>query len=332
MDGIKESNKLSPEGFKTKIKDNKTTWLLEALHPETRRTLGYIRFLKNKGQVEMTNFGAQLSIDTLDLGYSTKRKDKSMAGAHGEGYKLACLVFAREDYLVSFATSSFSWNFRFAGTEKRQLYCCFNPTKDTALAKLKNTHYTRVSQGKTRKLKGNIWEDVTIKMGARGQKGRKITEDEFISWRKQCMDLDHPSSIIQTSCGDLILDPNFSGRTYLMGLLLESKSQSNPPQFAYNFAQGYVNRDRQKMADAEEEGKMITNIWGEALKRDPAETLRKYISMLRAEKQCFDVTYAEYYISKDTASSIWHSHLDEDPNNDRFYYDCESGDKVCTFN
>ena len=43
------------------IKDVKSEYKAEARSPESGELLGYIRYLEDKGTLELTNFGAQLT-------------------------------------------------------------------------------------------------------------------------------------------------------------------------------------------------------------------------------------------------------------------------------
>jgi hypothetical protein len=73
--------------------------------------LGWIKFDENTGIVELTNLRAQLSRSFLDIGCSTKKNSKGLAGAHGEGAKAGALVLVREGYGVVYDASGFNWRF-----------------------------------------------------------------------------------------------------------------------------------------------------------------------------------------------------------------------------
>ena len=102
---------------------------------------------------------------------------------------------------------------------------------------------TKVNKGTSRKLTANIWEDVSVKVGRvhSSQGARRIAMADFKKWLRVSIDLDRPSKVIETAHGNLILDPKFSGRVYLKGLLLESYSSATKFRFGYNLFQGHVN-------------------------------------------------------------------------------------------
>jgi hypothetical protein len=333
VDAIKESNNLGDIVLNTKLEDKKAAWLFKALHPFTGELLGFIRFMKSSGLVELTNFGAHLSRKTLDLGYSSKRRNANLAGCHGEGYKVASLVMVREGYRIKIATSNRYWSFRFGGRDKRHLWCYFSKSKEKfqeRVKKQKKAYEARVATGKPREAKANIWEDVTITIGGGGTKVNTVSQNDFLEWIQHCIDLDPPSSMIKTKLGDLILDPKFANKMFLKGLLLEGNSKSRQWKFGYNLAQGEVNRDRQQVSDPEEQGEVIAGIWNEACQKEKAATLLPYLDMLRAETQYPDVSYAEENMSEAMAKCIWEQLLEEDQERKLFYYYIEKGHQVRT--
>lgn len=84
--------------------DAKDVYTIEARHPRTKRLLGFISW--ENGVLEFTNFGAQLSRSSLDMGKTTKRQKDDLAGIHGDGFKVASLVMVRKGYKVRYEASS----------------------------------------------------------------------------------------------------------------------------------------------------------------------------------------------------------------------------------
>jgi hypothetical protein len=72
--------------------------------------LGFIRFDKLRGTLELTNFNAKLPRKALLLGASSKQNQDSMAGTHGEGFKVASLVMVRNGYQVRYESVSIIGN------------------------------------------------------------------------------------------------------------------------------------------------------------------------------------------------------------------------------
>jgi len=332
-DAIKESNGLGSRKFITKTQDDINYLLFIAIHPDKRTEIGYIRFWKKKGIVELTNYNAWLSGKTLGTGSTSKIGKDHLAGRHGEGDKVAALALFREGYSVRIKASGCDWEFFEAaeGTKDEGELCVYiKPRNAKNLQQLKDSHAKRVSQGRTRLRKGNIWEDVTFEIG--GGKGLLVVEAEFLKWIKLALELDppsQPSQVHETRRGSLILDPKFSNKMFLKGILLEeSSSASTRFEFGYNLFQGRVDRDRKRLSSSEEQGQLLAEIWEEAIEKD-ATLLTVYVKMLQSHPAPVDVALAEDYISLQTARKIWRYLLDEDPERKVFYYDSRRGEKVC---
>lgn len=115
----------------------------------------------------------------------------------------------------------------------------------------------------------NIWEDVAVRISkGKGESDKRIIKQEFRLWIKIAIDLCGPpgDTIIHTEHGDLTLDKEFTGKIYLKGLHDSSCSPSGMRYvFCYNFSQGYINRDRERLTDQNEEAQMLAKIWGKAI-------------------------------------------------------------------
>jgi hypothetical protein len=292
------------------------------------RLLGFIRYSKEKGILELTNFRAKLGRKALKLGFSTKRQKAELAGTHGEGFKVASLVMLRKGYHVHFDASKFYWNFHFAGTDKDTLYCFFSAPKDHVVQKQMDAYKKRLAKVGSRELKTNIWEDVSVKIGKvpRSQ-GAKIDLATFNHWLKASLDLDRPTKFISTGYGRLIMDPNFRGRIYLKGLLLETNS-ARGFRFGYDLAEGKVNRDRQRLKNPEGEANVLARIWEEAIQKEAGDTIKEYVDMLRDRIDWADVILAKDHISEVTAKAVWQHLLEEDPERKLFYHDHKNADEV----
>jgi hypothetical protein len=331
-DESKESNELGSRKFITKPQHDINSLLFIAIHPDKGTEIGYIKFWKKKGIVELTNYNAWLSGKTLGTGSTSKIGKDHLAGHHGEGYKVAALALFREGYSVRIKASECDWEFFEAskGTKDEGELCVYiKPRNAKKLQQLKDSHAKRVSQGRTRLRKGNIWEDVTFEIG--GGKGLPVAEAEFLKWIKLALELDPPSEVFvhETRRGSLILDPKFSNKMFLKGILLEeSSSASTRSEFGYNLSQGRVDRDRKRLSSIEEQGQLLAEIWAEAIEKD-ATLLTAYVKMLQSHPAPVDIARAEDYISPQTARKIWQHLLDEDPERKVFYYDSRRGEKVC---
>ncbi|RDL32005.1 uncharacterized protein BP5553_09407 [Venustampulla echinocandica] len=307
MDGMVESRKILRSQINVSINDTEKEWVALARRSVGHELLGFIRFSKQKGELELSNFKARLEPKALSIGETSKRNNKNTAGTHGEGFKVASLVMVRKGYQVRYEASKYYWRFVLCGQNKRHLYYQLSPISESKLTKAMAKYRENVNIGCPRGTVANMWEDVTVKIGkVYGSKasGEKIKWEKFQEWIKVSMALVPPVTLIKTQYGDLVTDPEFSGRLYLKGLFLEHKKDL---KFSYDLAKGHVNRDRETLASTEEEAKNFAEIWGEAIRLHKGDALKDYTKMLREDdgNKWADVKSAERYIMKDVATTIW---------------------------
>ncbi|KAH9217392.1 hypothetical protein DL95DRAFT_493667 [Leptodontidium sp. 2 PMI_412] len=317
MDGMIEAHKVTRETIRITTNDLDDEWVATAHRPGSKEMIGFIRFLKNKGTLELSNFKAQLPRKALDIGVSTKRTANNTAGTHGEEFKVASLVMVRKGYQVRYESSKYYWSFQFGGRDKRHLYCHLTPMKDTQISKRMLVHSDRTMAGKPRDLVSNIWEDVSAKIGkVYSAKGSQIETSTFLDWIKVSFELNRPPNCIKTPDGDLILSKHFGGRMYLKGLYIGNSATTKALKFGYNMSYGDVNRDRQRLINGSEEAAILAKIWGSAIIAGNEGALREYTRMLRENdlKQWADVNLAEDYIPRPVATKIFAQLLASYPN------------------
>ncbi len=281
-DAIIETSKLERRKFKLVIKDLNGEYIAEARCPDSGELLGYIRYAEDKGTLELTNFGAQLSRKSLDLGATSKRDKTHLAGTHGEGFKVAALVMARRGYQVRFEASSYYQSFRFGGPDDKHLYCHLTPISEKKLKKQMKANRAETSQGFPRELKANNWEDVTVRIGRLygPQWGERIEKQQFLLQVKVAIDLDQLTRIFETLYGTLIQDELFGNKVYFKGLLLETTSSAKRFKFGYDLIEGAVNRDRQRLSNPGEEAKILAKIWEIPIKEQAIGAINDYVDML----------------------------------------------------
>jgi len=288
-----------------------------ATHPYTNQELGYIRFSKPEEMLELTNYNASLHPETMGLGCTSKCDKDYLAGNHGEGYKLAALALLRDGYKVNVKTSKHTWTFY------------EDDRASVKYAKKLSVEIKKTDKKSARPTTGNIREDVTFKISS----GRLIlTAEEVQNWMKLSLQLNPPKEVIETEMGSLILDPNFSNKIFLKGILYEDARVTKTDfLFGYNFSQGQVNRDRQRLSNAHEQGKLLADIWAKAIHQCPS-LVGQYINMLQAHDPLpADLELAERYIVENTVQKIWQFLLNKDPNQKLFYYNIKGGKQVHSF-
>ncbi|CZT07834.1 uncharacterized protein RCO7_10885 [Rhynchosporium graminicola] len=321
-DAIVEGAQIQHKDLKVLNKgfNNEKVYIVEARHPTSNKLLGFIR-LKD-GMLELTNFGAQLSRRALHLGKSSKKNNAEAAGKHGEGFKVASLVMIREGYKVQYEASKCRWKMKLHGKDLDTLYCFLDPPSDATIQNQMKAYRKKVAAGTPRELKNNMWEDVCVQIGQVRRLGEKIETEDFKKWIKVVLDLDPPSKMIQTVHGSLILDPMFSNKLYLKGLLLE-RNFGKEFRFGYNLLAGQVNRDRERLVNSKQEAKRFANIWAEAIEIDK-NIVEKFVSMLREDKVA-DVQGVYPFISEEVAAKLWQHLLEQDGEDECFYHDIKNG-------
>lgn len=281
--------------------------------------LGFIRFDKKKGSVELTNFNAKLTAENLELGDTTKRNKADQAGTHGEGFKVASLVMCRNGHRVQYASNNFHFAFGFRGVNKANFYCTLRKAKDNEIQKQQVAYDAGLVAGKREILKGFISRDVSVLIGKPRTNGVKIEVDDFKEWLEVTVDINAPSEVVHTSCGDLITEQSSAGKMYLKGLLLLDESATGKVcEYGYNLFEGTTNRDRGRLISSRQEARQIYSIWTAAIDQEGEHIVDKYATLLQKHQNCADVSYAETMVTKDVAERIW-ANLLQKAGSDGFY-------------
>lgn len=313
--------------FSPQVSDNTNEILITMqrhAESETRSAvpdyLGYIRFKKALGSLEFANFGASLDPQCLELGYTTKSEEDHLTSGRGKGLKIAALVLCRNDYHLRICSNNSYWNFGFRG-KHRQLYCQLSSAGSNKIRHLKTTYETCREAGNARKLAANIWEDVSVFVG-NSPSERRVTIEEFRDWMKVTFDLNCPSAIVHTLCGDLILDKAYAGHLYVKGIRVPLMGfETQRFHFGYNLTGSlYSNRDRQRGTDQEKVAEMVASIWESAIRQRQEEILPQYVSLLRYQPLSADVIFADKMVTEGTAKEIWATLAAEAKEMGTFYY------------
>ncbi|KAL3292404.1 C-5 cytosine methyltransferase [Colletotrichum asianum] len=325
-DSIIQTFDLNPRPF---ILDQKTTGAeiqitihrtikADANYSETE-LLGYIKFIKQTGTLELANFSAALNASHLSLGGTTKRESSKTAGTHGEGFKVAALVMTRQNRTVQIESSGAYWKFGFRGVNKDKFACQITKPATSITRKHHDSLLFETRKGQARKrLTSYIHRDVTVRISTL-KDHEIITEKQFWDWTSVSIDLHCPSpeKIIRTERGDLLLGPPFAGRIYLKGLRVsEHGSDGANYSYGYDFASGRINRDRERMMNQKEEARIVANIWESAAIERP-ELTKEYVKLFDIVRSP-DVACADSVVSKKMAGHVWQHLLKDAP--DCFFY------------
>ncbi|KAI1857623.1 uncharacterized protein JN550_013135 [Neoarthrinium moseri] len=304
--------------------------------------LGYIRFVAEgataAGVVEIVNRRATIQPFHFDLGGTTKSDDKTLAGEHGDGLKVALLVLLRkpQGYAISCISGGFIWTFKFDNHDK-------------LVVELQRMS-SRQIESNLRKANANCdkdlvpfapmpYEDVAFGIGSSDSDDIRpslfrVSRVAFDGWTKVARFLHGPQSCgqITVSEGDLITDSAFRGNIYLKGLLLKTSKKGDlrdedsasitgkPLKFGYNFANGAMNRDRQSLATAGEEGVAIRSIWNQVLFLKP-DIAKELHDMLNSKFPLYaDVAWSTQHSLPLIIKNILGRYLFTAPHDRRWYY------------
>jgi hypothetical protein len=320
--------------------------------PFTRKLLGFIRFKYDKdglGHVEATNFGASLEYRHLKIGATTKLNDGKQSGKHGEGFKVAALVFRRFPNNHTFRVESSGVSCNFIFNRELELTCSITPIRQSKLAAAKKK--LDAAKKKTGHQGDNMVadpsKDVSVYIGETREgtssigiktSGSKIHVDVFKKWLQVTLDIDAPPNKVTTDIGTLILDPAYKNKFYLQGLLLPSGSMSGREhQYGYNFFEGSTTRDRDSLSSPGQEEEQIGKIWTAAILRGGQKRsalLASYTELLLGSLNVLgDVTLVNYkrWLSRDIVERVWEYMRTINQSADgrpAFYYTTTDGEDV----
>ncbi|KAI8187920.1 hypothetical protein K4K51_007821 [Colletotrichum sp. SAR 10_75] len=275
-----------------------------------RELVGFIMHREGTGTVEIANFGADLSMDDLSIGGSTKRKCTKLAGAHSEGFKVGALVMVRAGFPVRIRSTCANWNFGFLGSKKDQFYCKISNSGEGHVDAEKRSWKEQTSWGERPRsdLVSYSFQDVTVQL-SHPETGRDyrvpITAGEFRSWTTVSLDLNRPDpdKMIRTPHGDLIIDQRFAGQMYVKGLRVGSRTPGGRRyKHCYNFSTGKVCRNRERMMSYKEEAEALAKIWEIAMAEGNDNLVQRYIELF--SEDCVDLISAEK-ASRIFAQRIW---------------------------
>lgn len=287
-----------------------------------KELLGYIKFIKQTGTLELANFNAALDPRRLSLGGTTKRDDPKTAGTQGECFKAAALVMTRNNRVVHIESSSVYWKFGFRGANKDTFSCQITKPAASTIKRHRDALLSETRNGRARtKLTSYVHRDVTVRISTPKAHGI-ITEKQFWDWSSVVIDLHCPSpeKIVRTEHGDLLIGSPFAGRIYLNGLRVAGHGSDGADySYGYDFATGCINHDQERTMNQREEARIVASIWESSVAERP-ELTKEYIRLFSLFSVILspDVAFADTVMSKKMAEHVWQYLLKEAP--DCFFY------------
>jgi hypothetical protein len=320
-----KTNGMTGDQFRDNLKISRDPGLVEILSfqshlpTEEPRLFGFIQFKYNKttleGVLTMSNFNARLQLWHFLFGGTSKDKDDTQTGQHGEGMKMAILLFRKHPHChsVRIEASGFSWAFNF--DKDKQLVCNVTRISRDRIKKEK-----RAAIGQSRTTDPHCWSDVTIIVGGpRGGKGQegvqekcqKILLGDFENWLELCLDIGNPESV-RTKYGELIVQQCYANKLYLRGFHLPTSNIAGKQyRYGYNFASGYTDRERRAIGRPGEtwnESDLVNRIWAAVLHTRKEDYIGTYTDMVLETPDKFaDVTLitSNYWLDPNVVRMVW---------------------------
>lgn len=272
----------------------------------------------------MTNFGTALDPQSIDVGYSSGGQ---WSRGHGDGLPLAALVFTRQSYHLCIASRRDHWTFTMRGPARS----VFDYEVEDYQPERCSHGTDHRSQTAAHRTSVPLVDGVSIIIGPSsrpGARGKSIELSDFRSWLQMTLDVYPPENMVKTGSGDLILDPDFSGRLFCRGIRLRTPhSVRKAFVYGYNFLDGRINRDRQRMSDVTLEARRLAAIWEAAIAERP-ELVSSYLKLLRYAPTSTDVSLADRMVSYRTASQLWATLASQANEHGLFYYEKDLVDTV----
>lgn len=189
--------------------------------------------------LKIGNKNSVLTLNTLLLGNSSKRKNDDTIGKHGEGYKVALMVLLREGKEVTIYNygAKTVWNAKLVKSRR------FNGMLVPQIFVDKQYSWTKVPDN-----------NLTIEV-------KGITKEEYEQIIKSNLHLQGDISKIETGLGTILLDDVHRGKMFVNGLFICNNLKF---KYGYNFKANRIKLDRDRaLIDTIDTAFETSRIWGE---------------------------------------------------------------------
>lgn len=229
-----------------------------------------VEYKGESGKIIVTSDGCTMPREVLLFGQSSKMDREDTIGRFGEGLKLGMLAAVRAGHPIKIKTGDESW------TPKIAKSSAFNA--DVLAIDIKT---------------GLVYENVVrIEIG-------NVTFDDWCALASVFIrfDPDAMASAKGGYYGNVIVNPEFSGRMYVKGVLVQ---ENDKMRYAIDFAHARTDRDR-KMIDGYDRKYYGRVIWSAAAEKDD-DLFRKMVECIDAETD--DVVIEDSYDAECIDTSI----------------------------
>ena len=189
---------------------------------------------------------SKLSINTLLLGRSSKADNEDTVGQFGEGYKIASLVLNREGKTFTIYNNNNNqlWTSRFKNSKK---------WRDKILAFYVGDNITNES-------------GLVVEVGNVSMEEYLDIKEVWLNFNGEFERLKNNNLLVETTYGELILDEDYKGLTFVNGLSISCGSNF---KYGYNFKSKYITLERdRKSCDSWNAESITSKMMNEAIISD----------------------------------------------------------------
>lgn len=232
----------------TTVEDNEMFWEIQPIKDDGSRTL------------IVANKRSKLDKSSMLLGSTTKANDDKTIGQFGEGYKLACLVLARQccDVTIHNYGAKEVWTPKIIDSRR------FN--SKLLVIDVHKHRFTSVPD-----------HDLTFVIEG-------LTNDEIIAIEDSNLHMFKPQEVIEDQFCQVLLDDRCKGRIYVNGLFVSTTKL----RYGYNIRPQYIRLDRDRRMVPDFELHWLTSqVW----MRLAAEHYDRFMELIRDKAE--DVKFAD---------------------------------------
>lgn len=215
----------------------------ETINPENEM---YFNYDAETQTLQIGNKTSKLELETLLIGFSSKREDSKTIGQHGEGYKIALMVLLRSNKNVTI----YNYGKREIWTTRLVKSRTYNGALIPEINIQKKALFSKVPS-----------HDLMIEV-------TNVTEEDYEEIKKYNLHLqsDYDKISIKNSASEILTSEEHKGMIFVNGLYINTTDRI---RYGYNFAPDVIRLDRdRKLVDTFNLQWRTSELWGKAEQQD----------------------------------------------------------------
>jgi hypothetical protein len=200
------------------------------------------------GWLHIDNEGADLSVQALLIGQTSKVGKRELRGEHGEGLDLAFLAGVRDDYDIRVETRDEVWTPKLEYVKNFGANCLVVQTR------------------RLRKSRAGVRVSV------------RIDRKTWLEYRRRFLFLDEPTNKAVTESGTMLMDEDRKGEIYVKGIYV-MKTHGETFGYGFDLRDAKLDRDRQ-MINSFDLNWALARIIRDALNKEPEQYVSSVMNML----------------------------------------------------